>query len=181
MYLHAFSLLQDFEAQGRKVPTAAINCCIQAAVALKSLPHALEIYKVLHTVSPAGPNTETFNTLFRACADAGRKDLAMFLAEEMISLNLRPDRITYDRLMLVCERSGDLDDQFNYFEEMRAMGLRPRKGTYEGLIKALCEANDDRAVGVLKDAKESGEVTSAAVERLVRATFEDVQIGAVAT
>lgn len=174
MYLHAFSLLQDFEAQGRRVPTAAINSCIQSAVALHSLPHALDIYKALHTVSPSGPNTETFNLLFRACATAGRKDLAMFLAHEMISLNLRPDRITYDRLMLVCERAGDLDDQFSYFEEMRAAGFRPRRGTYEGLIQALCEKGDERCVGVLRDYRESGIVVSSAVERQVRARFEVV-------
>lgn len=172
MYLHAFSLLQDFEAQGRRVPTAAVNCCIQAAVNLDALRHALEIYKALHTVSPSGPNTETFNLLFRACATAGRKDLAMFLANEMLALNLQPDRITYDRLMLVCERAGDLDDQFGYFEEMRAVGYRPRRSTYEGLINALCEREDERAVGVLKDFIESGAVVSRMLEGKVRTMFK---------
>ncbi|KAG9198584.1 hypothetical protein G6514_009826 [Epicoccum nigrum] len=172
MYLHAFSLLQDFEAQGRRVPTAAVNCCIQAAVSLDAIRHALEIYKALHTVSPAGPNTETFNLLFRACAVAGRKDLAMFLANEMLALNLQPDRITYDRLMLVCERAGDLDDQFGYFEEMRAAGYRPRRNTYEGLIKALCDKGDERAVGVLKDFIESGAVVARRLETTVRTMFK---------
>lgn len=173
MPLHAFTLLQSFEAAGRRVPTAAINTCISAAIALDSLPQALDIYKALHTVSPAGPNTETFNALFRGCAIAGRKDLAMFLAKEMISLGLSPDRITYDRLIMVCDRSGDLEDAVHYFEEMRASGFRPRRGTYERLINALCDVGDERCVAILRDHRESGEVVSG-VERRVRERFEGV-------
>ena len=176
MPLHAFSLLQDFEAQGRRVPTAVVNCCIQASVALNALPQALEIYKALHAVSTAGPNTETFNILFRGCSIAGRKDLAMFLANEMVSLNLQPDRITYDRLILVCERSGDLDDAVNYYEEMRAGGWRPRRGTYETLIRHLCEVGDERCVALLKDYKAAGEMVSTGVERYVNERFSDVDL-----
>ena len=170
MPLHAFTLLQSFEAQGRKVPTAAVNCCIQASVALGSLPGALDMYKALHTVASAGPNTETFNILFRGCSQAGRKDLAMYLANEMISLNLRPDRITYDRLVWVCAQAGDLDDAVNYFEEMRAAGMRPRRGTYEMLLNKLVDADDERCVAVLRDYKEGAEMVSP-VERRIRGKF----------
>lgn len=96
----------------------------------------------------------------------------MFLANEMLALNLKPDRITYDRLMLVCWRAGDLDDQFGYFEEMRAAGYWPRRGTYEGLINALCEKGDERAVGVLRDFVESGAVVSRKLESKVRTIFK---------
>ena len=96
----------------------------------------------------------------------------MFLANEMLALNLQPDRITYDRLMLVCQRAGDLDDQFGYLEEMRAAGYWPRRGTYEGLINALCEKGDERAVGVLQDFVESGAVVSRKLESKVRTIFK---------
>lgn len=168
--LHTFTLLQSFEAQGRKIPTAVVNCCIQASIAQGSLPEALDMYKALHTVAASGPNTETFNILFRGCSQDGRKDLAMFLANEMLALNLKPDRITYDRLIMVCERSGDLDDAVNYFEEMRNAGMRPRRGTYERLMNALVDRDDERCVMVLKDYKESGEQVSQ-VERRVRKKF----------
>ncbi|KAH6629372.1 hypothetical protein C7974DRAFT_311790 [Boeremia exigua] len=171
MPLHAFTLLQSLEAQGRTIPVAAVNCCIQAAVALAQLPTALEIYKALHTVCPSGPNTATFNQLLRGCAATGRHDLALYLAAEMLSLGLRPDRITYDRLILVCESSAELDDALAYWEEMRGQGMRPRRGTYEALVKALCEAGDARCVAVLRDYKESGETVSG-VERRVRERFE---------
>lgn len=171
MPLHAFTLLQDAEASGHKVPTALVNCCIQASISLNSLPTALDIYKALHTVSPSGPNTSTFNHLFRGCVLARRHDIAMFLASEMISLGLAPDRITYDRLILVCEQSGAVDDAVAYFEEMRGMGLRPRRGTYERLVNCLEEKADPRCVAVLRDYGESGEVLSAGLERRVRERF----------
>lgn len=172
MPMHAFTLLQSFSAAGRRIPVAALNTCIAASIAISRLPDALDMYKTLHTVCPAGPNTSTFNHLFRGCSQAGRKDLAMFLAAEMISLNLQPDRITYDRLILVCEQSGDLDDAVRYFEEMRGAGFRPRRGTYEVLVAALVERRDERCVAVLRDYRESGEVVSKAVERRVRDVFE---------
>ncbi|KAF1926914.1 uncharacterized protein M421DRAFT_422156 [Didymella exigua CBS 183.55] len=170
MPVHAFTLLQSLEAQGRKIPTAAANCCIQASIALDALPDALSMYKALHTVCATGPNTSTFNLLFRGCAQSARKELAMHLATEMMALNLQPDRITYDRLILVCEQTGHLDDAVNYFEEMRGMGLRPRRGTYERLMNALVDRDDERCVAVLRDYRESGEVVSR-VEQRVRRRF----------
>lgn len=98
----------------------------------------------------------------------------MFLASEMISLNLKPDRVTYDRLILVCE-SEDLDDAVAYFEEMRAANMRPRRGTYERLIDRLLEKGDERCVAVLRDYKESGEMVSKGAEMRVRERFEAVE------
>ena len=143
---------------------------MRACVALGSLPEALDIYKALHTVASSGPNTETFNVLFRGCSQHARKDLAMYLANEMMSLNLRPDRITYDRLIMVCTSSSDLNDAVNYFEEMRNAGLRPRRGTYEMLLNKLVDADDERCVAVLRDYKEGAEMVSP-VERRVRGKF----------
>jgi pentatricopeptide repeat protein len=172
MPTHAFILLQDLAAQNRKVPIAAVNTCISAAVSLSLLPTAIEIYKALHSVCSSGPNTETFNLLFRGCSASARKDLAMYLASEMISLNLQPDRITYDRLILVCLQSADVDDAMGYFEEMRATGMRPRRGTYEELVHQLADKSDARCVALLKDYKESGEMVSKGAEKKVRDKFE---------
>ncbi|KAJ4321612.1 hypothetical protein N0V94_002811 [Neodidymelliopsis sp. IMI 364377] len=172
MPTHAFVLLQELAAQNRKVPIAAVNTCISAAVSLSLLPTAIEIYKALHSVCPSGPNTETFNLLFRGCSASARKDLAMYLASEMISLNLQPDRITYDRLILVCLQSEDVDDAMGYFEEMRATGMRPRRGTYEELVRQLTDKSDARCVALLKDYKESGEMVSKGAEKRVRDKFE---------
>jgi pentatricopeptide repeat protein len=169
--LAAFTLLQDAEAKGRKVPTAAINACIQASIALSRLEEAIEMYKALHSVSHTGPNTQTFNILFQGCSKASRKELAMFLAAEMIELKLQPDRLTYDRLIIVCMQADELDDALAYYEEMRDMGMRPRRGTYELLITQAAEKGDERCVALLREFKESGDVVTRAVERAVGERF----------
>ncbi|KAF1850568.1 uncharacterized protein K460DRAFT_361339 [Cucurbitaria berberidis CBS 394.84] len=159
--MHAFSLLQEFEAAGRKVPTAPVNACIQASIARDRFEEAIEMYKALHTVSHAGPNTQTFNELFRGCHLTARKDLAMFLTNEMMELGLKPDVITYDRLILVCVTSGDLEDALQYYKEMRTVDARgsgkgpmqPRPGTWERLIHECVVQGDERAVALVEDYK----------------------------
>ncbi|KAJ4364504.1 hypothetical protein N0V83_009099 [Neocucurbitaria cava] len=175
--MQAFNLLQEFEVAGRKVPTATINVCIQASVALHRFEEAIEIYKALHTVSHAGPNTETFNNLFRGCHRNARKELAMFFANEMIQLGLKPDLITYDRLILVCLESGDLEDALLYYAEMRATPsgkgfMKPRQGTWELLIHKCVVQGDERAVAIFKDYKESVEEPRRHIERAVVDRFE---------
>jgi hypothetical protein len=176
----AFNLLQDFEAMGRKVPTAAVNACMQASVALQRLEEAVEMYKALHTVSHDGPNTQTFNILFRGCHQSARRELAMFFAKEMIQLGLKPDRLTYDRLILVCLQSDDLHDALLYYEEMLAVGatsgstraMKPRKTTWELLIHKCVVQSDERAVAILKDYKEGVEEPRTLVEKAVIDRFE---------
>jgi pentatricopeptide repeat protein len=177
----AFSILQAFEAQGRKVPTAAINACMQASIALNRFEEAIEIYKALHTVSHSGPDTQTFNLLFRGCHQNTRKELAMFFANEMIQLGLKPDRLTYDRLIMVCLQAGDVEDALQYYEEMRATKVKPgdskvmqpRRITWEDLIMRCVKVGDERAVALLRDYKAGQEEPRVAVERAVRARFEE--------
>ncbi|EUC29056.1 hypothetical protein COCCADRAFT_107523 [Bipolaris zeicola 26-R-13] len=175
--LEAFALLQDYEAAGRRVPTAAVNACIQASLALGRLEEAIEIYKALHTVSRAGPNTNTFNILFKGCHKFVRKELAMFLANEMMQLGLMPDRITYDRLVLVCLRCGDLEDALLYYEEMMSSGegdapMKPRKKTWELLIHACVVKGDERAVALLNEYKREIDEPRMSVEKAVVDRFE---------
>jgi pentatricopeptide repeat protein len=178
--MQAFTLLQDFEAAGRKVPTAAINACMQASIALNRLEEAIEIYKALHTVCHAGPNANTFNILFRGCHRSARKELAMFFANEMIQLGLEPDRITYDRLILVCLQAGDLEDALLYYEEMTSIDatakskatMKPRRKTWELLIHKCVVQGDERAVVLLKAYKAGVEEPRKGVEKAVVDRFE---------
>jgi pentatricopeptide repeat protein len=176
--MQAFDILQNAEATSRKVPTAAINACVQASVNLGKLEEAIEIYKALHTVSRAGPNTATFNILFQGCHRAGRKGLAFFLAAEMLKLNIKPNALTYDRLVLVCCQVNDLDDAFNYYEEMRSMNLIPRRGMFEMLIDKGLEEGDSRVCGVMDDMKSCGyppgrERKKAVLERFGPGSYAD--------
>ncbi|KAH7072217.1 hypothetical protein BKA63DRAFT_417974 [Paraphoma chrysanthemicola] len=177
----AFNMLQDLEASGRKVPTTAINACMQASIILDRFEEAIEIYKALHTVSKAGPDTQTFNVLFKGCHMNNRKELAMFFANEMVQLGLKPDRLTYDRLILVCLQANDLEDALLYYQEMRSLRakpevaemMRPRRRTWEALIIACAKAGDDRAVAMLKEYKQWQEEPRIAVERAVKERFHE--------
>jgi pentatricopeptide repeat protein len=180
----AFNLLQDFEASGRKVPTTIINACIQASIALNRFEEAIEIYKALHTVSHSGPDTQTFNLLFQGCHTFIRKELAMFLANEMIQLGLKPDRLTYDRLICVCLQSDDLEDALLYYEEMRATPVKrgstktmqPRRMTWEALIFRCVKNADDRAVALLKEYQQNEAEPRRLVDRAVRAQFKEATV-----
>jgi pentatricopeptide repeat protein len=180
----AFNILQDAEASGRKVPTAAINACMQASIALDRFDEAIEIYKSLHTVSRAGPDTQTFNVLFKGCNLNGRKELAMFFANEMIQLGLKPDRLTYDRLICTCMQSDDWEDALKYYEEMRSTRVKlgsketmqPRKKTWEGMILKCVIQGDERAVALLRDYMEHQEEPRIALERAVKQRFETGKI-----
>jgi pentatricopeptide repeat protein len=141
------------------------------------LAEAIEIYKALHTVSHAGPNTNTFNILFRGCHRSARKELAMFFANEMIQLGLEPDRITYDRLILVCLQAGDLEDALLYYEEMTSTPskkgkMKPRRLTWELLIHKCVVQGDERAVAIWKSYKAGVEEPRRAVEKAVVDRFE---------
>ena len=169
--MKAFTILQDFSASGRKVPVPAVNACIQASITHNHLEEGIEIYKALHTVSPSGPNTQTFNILFKGCSWAARKELAMFLANEMMQLGLKPDRITYDRLILICVETDSLGDALLYYEEMRASDMFPRPFTWEKLILQCIAASDERAVALLKEYKANVNEPRRHVEKAVMDRF----------
>lgn len=152
----AFTILRELREGGRTIPTAAVNCLIQASVHLEVLTPAIEHYKQLHTLCPDGPNTATFNALFRGCNTAHRKDLAMFLASEMLALKITPDALTYDRLLLVCLDQDDYEDAFRYFEEMKGRGWTPRRGTLVAMMKKCAERGDERAFEMYREMQAEG-------------------------
>ncbi|MCJ1429866.1 hypothetical protein MMC29_007781, partial [Sticta canariensis] len=163
----ALSILHKLHESNRPICAPAINVIIEGFVHHQDLAAAIETYKILHELCPSGPTTSTFNTLFRGCAKAARKDLAMFLAAEMVALKVAPNALTYDRLMLVCltaeaegakeEKTGqELADAWHYFEEMRRMSWWPRAGTVVALAKRCCERGDERVWGLVGEGDQEG-------------------------
>ena len=152
----AFQILRELHEAGRVIPTSAVNCVVEASVHLQNLSQAIEHYKQLHTLCPDGPNTATFNILFRGCRTARRKDLAMFFASEMLALNVNPDALTYDRLLLVCLDQDDYDDAFKYFNEMLQRGWIPRQGTLVAMVKKCAQTGDERAFEIYRELQAGG-------------------------
>ncbi len=154
----AISILEDLREQDRQIPIQAINVIMQASIYHRDLDSALNTYNKLHTIAPnAQPDTTSFNVLFRGCAQAARKDLAMFLASEMVALKVSPDALTYDRLILVCLNSEtNIDDAWRYLEEMKSFGWWPRDGTYMSLVRRACEQGDERVWKLVDESRDRG-------------------------
>ncbi|KAI9725340.1 MAG: hypothetical protein M1828_003190 [Chrysothrix sp. TS-e1954] len=146
-----FSILEHLNETGRTVPTAALNCIIEAALLNDDLPGAIAYYKSLHKICPAGPNIVTFNTLLKGCKDMQRKKTAMFLVSEMIALGVTPSRLTYDRLILTCLQEEDHEDGLRYYEEMKQLKLHPRFGTLKVMAEKCCAAGDERCWDLVAD------------------------------
>ncbi len=170
----AVSILEELREQDRQIPIQAVNVVMEGYIFHRDLASALSIYKTLHKFGDSlNPNTATYNLLFRGCTQAARKDLAMFLASEMVAFKVAPDRLTYDRLTLVCLNSeNNIDDAWRYFEEMRGLGWWPRNGTAMALARRAC-ARGDRRIWTLVDDEQGRGVPKWKVESLVGDYWKD--------
>lgn len=157
----AWEVLQGLHERGHTIPVASVNVVIEASIERFEVKTARDIYKQLHAICEAGPDTETFNHLFRGLCRRKDKEGAMFLASEMGILGVTPDDLTYDRLILICLVEDDYEDAFRYLEEMVAVGKGKKVGGRKGwwmrghtataLIKRCVEAEDKRAWDVLAE------------------------------
>ncbi|KAL2686326.1 hypothetical protein IWX47DRAFT_907781 [Phyllosticta citricarpa] len=138
-----FRTLRRLARHDRKVPLALVHVAMEASLYQKDIGLAIEQYKALNSVCPGGPTTETFNVLLRHLQ--GRKDLAVYLMNEMVERGIKADQLTYDRLLLVCMVEDDYEDAFVHYQEMRRLGFRPRGGTFGALAKRCATAGDERA------------------------------------
>lgn len=164
----ALSILRGLCEQGRPVPIEAANVIIESYVEHGNFDAALETYKTLHKLCLSGPTCNTFNRLLRGCR--GRKDAAMFLASEMVALEISPDALTYDLLILVCmesSREDDMDDAWRYFEEMRGAGWWPRPATVLSMAKCCCQKGDERMWQLQGDPKECQGIERSVLENMV--------------
>lgn len=164
----ALALLRELKDEGRRVPVAALNCVIEASIGLGDLRQAIEQYKQVRAVCDDKPNVATFNNLLRGCRAEGRKDLAMFLAAEMLEMRVAPNALTYDRLLLICLQAADYEDAFRYYGEMKQQGWTPNQGTFIAIIHRCCEAGDQRAWTMLSAMAAAGMDESKTKQWLVR-------------
>lgn len=155
-----FDILKTAHKMRKKIPAAAMNACIEGALSHGNLDLAIEFYKTMHVICVHGADTATFNLLLKGCYSAARKDLAMSLAQEMVSMKVQPDYLSYDRILLVCLRVDDYEDAMRYYDEMRGQGFTPRKGTLVTLVKTLAKAGDPRTAQVLDDIEKMGLATT---------------------
>lgn len=162
----AWEVLQTLSQEGHTIHITAINVVIEACLHIGEFNRALDMYKELHTICEAGPSIETFNTLLQAAARVKAKDSAMFLASEMIALDIKPDFLTYDRLILLCLNEDDYEDSFRYLEEMEDTGKEKfengqkgwwmRRGTASTMARKCARAGDGRCWTIIAEMEKRG-------------------------
>ncbi|POS86796.1 hypothetical protein EPUL_001754 [Erysiphe pulchra] len=139
----AWDVLTDIYSDGQTITITAINVILEASASHLNVDEAMLMYKKIHTIC-SGPNTATFNHILQALSKTviPSKKEAMFLASEMKSLGIKPDKLTYDRLILVCIREKDYEDAFRYLDEM----IKEGEGKNEGKGWWLREGTAQRCV-----------------------------------
>ncbi|RKF62175.1 Pentatricopeptide repeat-containing protein, chloroplastic [Erysiphe neolycopersici] len=139
----AWDVLTDIYSDGQTITITAINVILEASASQLNIDEVMLMYKKIHTIC-SGPNTATFNHILQALSKTviPSKKEAMFLASEMRSLGIKPDKLTYDRLILVCIREKDYEDAFRYLDEM----IREGEGKNEGKGWWLREGTAQRCV-----------------------------------
>ena len=149
----AHRILRSIRDEGHTIPIQAVNVLIEAYVYQQHLSTAFELYKSMETLSPKlFPDIATFNNLLRGCAFHRRKDIAMFLAREMVAMGIVPNALTYDRLLLVCINTDQgLDAAWRYFDEMKTAGWGLRGGTLVSLAKRACALGHERVWDLTED------------------------------
>ncbi|KAK2756761.1 hypothetical protein FQN54_005207 [Arachnomyces sp. PD_36] len=135
--------------KGRDIPLAAANLVIEQSVQQRRIDQAMDFYKELQTICPMGANVTTFNHLINGCRKAEKKDLAMFLVQEMVGRGVMPDITTYEHLVLFCIETVSFESAYMYFTDLTergwSFGERVRRDIF-----TKCYESDDKYAKLLQ-------------------------------
>ena len=84
------------------------------------------------------PNAVTFNTLIKACDNAGDLGQALGVFAEVKAAGVPPDEFTFNSLISACATAGDLRKGNRFFQEMCNAEIQPTDVTYSVLME-LCD------------------------------------------
>lgn len=146
----AWQTLKQLQSEeNRVIPLSAVNLVIEQAVHQRRMDEAMAFYKELHTLCPVGANVTTFNHLINGCRKMKRKDISMFLVQEMVSLGVMPDSTTYEHLVLFCIDTVSFESAYMYFTDLTergwSLGERARID-----IQTKCYDSDDKFAKLLQ-------------------------------
>ena len=128
---------QQHEAGAATVATAtsALSRKVRASAAAEEetdAEAALDLYRHIRQLCPAGPSRATFRLLFRACTDPMHLN---FLIREMASFSLRPDMDMIDQVVYENATQGSLDQALQYVFELMGEGEGSRRTSHVEDIK----------------------------------------------
>ncbi|KAL1879349.1 hypothetical protein VTK73DRAFT_7080 [Phialemonium thermophilum] len=145
------------------IPISAFNVVIEGLSEKGDHTKAIDLYNQVRHLCPSGPNIQTFEILFKKCADL---DTAQFLASEMTAFSLKRTQPIYDQLVYLAAVDGDLEVAFRYLWQAgwnEAKVVRRKSAetwigrrTVVALIRRCFAIKDERLWSLLREAKERG-------------------------
>ncbi|KAJ5729376.1 uncharacterized protein N7483_003884 [Penicillium malachiteum] len=118
--VEAWKTLKNLKADKRAIPIQSVRLILEvcehvvrtdSTVAI----HALDFYKELYTLCPAGANVGIYNILLRICRKADHRPESVFLVKEMASMNIQPDSNTFEALILLCLDARNYRSAYMYW------------------------------------------------------------------
>ncbi|KAK2794458.1 hypothetical protein FQN51_000822 [Onygenales sp. PD_10] len=138
-----WALLRRLKSEEQlEIPLVAANVVVELATYKQSMTVAMEIYNDMKNICPQGPSVITFNHLIAGCRTTRAYDLAKFYVQEMIMLDVFPNRMTYDHLILLCVDAERFHEAHQYLVEMARSGFALREAS-KTKISAACRYSED--------------------------------------
>eukprot|EP01083_Nonionella_stella_P268465 907576_1 len=151
----AEGLWADMLAMGIRPNTVVVNAMINVLASAADIDGSDQYYSQLERFG-LKPDLQTFNSLMRACSDAGdltraRKWFATLLAQ---SPPIAPDAYTFNALINAAAHGGDYERGFEAYNELETFGVAPNIQTITSALK-LCALTGtvDRALGLWESAR----------------------------
>ncbi|KAK2063608.1 pentatricopeptide repeat domain-containing protein [Colletotrichum caudatum] len=167
-----------------KVPIAALNVLIEAAVDTHGYAKALEIYQNAHKYTEATPNHVTIRYVLQACDDI---DSLKALVAENPELALKGDRNAFGKAIYEYTVSGDLDLAYKcvelYGEAPKAAGGEPPgkteawvpKKTLLTLVRKSLDVQDERVWWLIEQAGRRNVDVQSGIAKLMASFAEEVK------
>ncbi|KAK1988478.1 pentatricopeptide repeat domain-containing protein [Colletotrichum cereale] len=167
-----------------KVPIAALNVLIEAAVDTHGYAKALGIYRNAHKYTEATPNHVTIRYVLQACDDM---DSLKGLVAENPELALKGDRNAFGKAIYEYTVSGDLDLAYKcveqYGEAPEAANDEPPgkaetwipKRTLLTLIRKSLDAQDERVWWLIEQAERRNVDVQSGIAKLMASFADEVK------
>lgn len=173
----AVASLFDLKSKYGSVPLAAFNVVLEAMLR-NSTEAALDLYRHVRQVCPAGPDRSTFRLLFRGCSDVQHLN---FLFCEMRGLSLQTDIGMVNLLVYENAQNGSLDLALKHVTDLirgtggiNAFGANPHsrpwitRRTSIALAKRCVDEEDARIWEVADASRARGRPLDAILRVLLR-------------
>ncbi|OHE91659.1 pentatricopeptide repeat domain-containing protein [Colletotrichum orchidophilum] len=167
-----------------KVPIAALNVIIEAAVETHGYAKALEIYQNAHKYTEATPNHVTIRYVLQACEDT---EALKALVAENPELALKGDRTVFARVVYEYAVAGELDLAYKcvkLFGEAPAPaeGQQPEQSTFWinrktllTLVRKSLDAQDERVWWLVEQAERRNMDVQSGLSKLMASVADEIK------